>query len=211
LAAGSITIGSKVIKELEARQRQLGQPEERDGKDSPRKVVSRAHGYFTNQQSRMNYAAYRAAGFPITSSYIESTIKQVNRREDIPLLVEHFLEYFCNRHKRSPKRMSSEALQVLMSAQWPGNVRQLRNVVERMVITSSNDVITATELPEDLRVVARDTSVNYSSLAQAIDECEKTVILSALQSCNLHRENTAKALGISVRTLHYKMSRHGLH
>ncbi len=134
-----------------------------------------------------------------------------NRREDIPLLVEHFLEYFCNRHKRSSKRMSSEALQVLMSAQWPGNVRQLRNVVERMVITSANDVITATELPDDLRVVARDTSVNYSSLAQAIDECEKTVILSALQSCNLHRENTAKALGISVRTLHYKMSRHGLH
>ncbi len=49
------------------------------------------------------------------------------------------------------------------------------------------------------------------SLAEAVDECEKTTIQSALEACGLHRENSAKALGISVRTLHYKMSRYGLH
>jgi two-component system NtrC family response regulator len=134
-----------------------------------------------------------------------------SRREDIPLLVEHFLEHFCKRHKRSIKRMTPEALRTLATASWPGNVRQLRNFVERMVITSAGEVISETDLPIEIK---KTTSIHNSmsrSLAEAVDECEKTTIQSALEACGLHRENTAKALGISVRTLHYKMSRYGLH
>lgn len=134
-----------------------------------------------------------------------------SRREDIPLLVEHFLEYFCTRHKRSGKRTSSEAMKILVAAAWPGNVRQLRNVVERLVITCARDVIQESELPAELRKIPRVNSKMPNSLAEAMDECEKTTIQLVLESCNLHRENTAKMLGISVRTLHYKMSRHGLH
>ena len=134
-----------------------------------------------------------------------------NRREDIPLLVEHFLEYFCTRHKRSIKRTSSEAIQVLVAFAWPGNVRQLRNVVERLVITCAGDVIQENELPAELRKVSRVNTKMPNSLTEAIDECEKATIQMALEACQLHRENTAKALGISVRTLHYKMGRHGLH
>ncbi len=134
-----------------------------------------------------------------------------SRREDIPLLVEHFLDYFCARHKRNVKRTSSEAMQVLIAAAWPGNVRQLRNVVERLVITCAGEVIQEDELPGELRRIPRVNSKMPNSLAEAMDECEKTTIQLALESCNLHRENTAKTLGISVRTLHYKMSRHGLH
>ncbi len=134
-----------------------------------------------------------------------------SRREDIPLLVEHFLEFFCNRHKRPKKRVSPEAIQILAAAAWPGNVRQLRNVVERLVVTCSGDVIQASDLPAELRKMSRDNVRMPNSLAEAMDECEKATIQLALEACNLHRENTAKALGISVRTLHYKMGRYGLH
>ena len=133
------------------------------------------------------------------------------RREDIPLLVEHFLEYFCTRHKRTPKRTSAEAMQVIAAAAWPGNVRQLRNVVERLVITCDGDVIQESELPVELRKVSRMNAKMPSSLVEAMDECEKATIQLSLEACSLHRENTAKALGISVRTLHYKMGRYGLH
>jgi hypothetical protein len=71
---------SKVIEELEARSRQLGAPQEEDQENDPRSIVHRALTYFRNQQSKMNYPEYRKKGFPITSSYIESTIKQINRR-----------------------------------------------------------------------------------------------------------------------------------
>lgn len=133
------------------------------------------------------------------------------RRDDIPLLVEHFIELFCARHRRPLKRLSPEAMEILTSAPWPGNVRQLRNVVERMVITGAGDIIHENELPMELRKVSRQALTVPNSLAEAMDECEKATIAAALEACNLHRENTAKALGISVRTLHYKMSRHGLH
>lgn len=134
-----------------------------------------------------------------------------SRREDIPLLVEHFLDYFCTRHKRASKRTSTEAMKVLIAAAWPGNVRQLRNVVERLVITCEESIIQESMLPNELKKVARINTKMPNSLADAVDECEKATIQAALDACNLHRENTAKTLGISVRTLHYKMGRYGLH
>lgn len=133
------------------------------------------------------------------------------RREDIPMLVEHFLDYFCVRHKRERKRTSPEAMQSLVAAAWPGNVRQLRNVVERLVITCSGDIIQENELPTELRNTPRTNVKLPNSLAEAMEECEKSTIQMALEACSLHRENTAKLLGISVRTLHYKMGRYGLH
>jgi len=65
-------------------------------------------------------------------------------------------------------------------------------------------------LPSDLRLEITPTSSIPVTLAQAVEECEKVVIRTALDACGLHRENTAKALGVSVRTLHYKMSRYGI-
>ena len=79
------------------------------------------------------------------------------------------------------------------------------------MITCAGDVIQERELPIELRKLSRVSTKMPSSLAEAMDECEKATIQLALEACNLHRENTAKALGISVRTLHYKMGRYGLH
>ncbi|QDT12503.1 sigma-54-dependent transcriptional regulator [Planctomycetes bacterium K23_9] len=133
-----------------------------------------------------------------------------NRRDNIPLLVEHFLEHFCARHSREPKQVSPAAMQRLTDASWPGNVRQLRNVIERMVITTPGDTIHEGELPAELTRVKAVDSALPPSLAEAVEACEKSTIEAALAVCDLHRERTAKALGVSVRTLHYKMGRYGL-
>jgi DNA-binding NtrC family response regulator len=133
------------------------------------------------------------------------------RRDDIPLLVEHFLNHFCHRHNRPTRQIADEAMHVLTAATWPGNVRQLRNVMERLVVTVTDDVINAERLPTDLRPVPRSGSGSVRRLAEATEAAEKDAIQAALAASNCHREETAKALGISIRTLHYKMNRYGLH
>ncbi len=133
------------------------------------------------------------------------------RREDIPLLVEHFLDQFCKRHSRDAKQLSPAAMQTLVSSNWPGNVRQLRNVIERIVVTHSGEVIHHDELPAELTRVPNSSNKTLVSLAEAVETCERETIGAVLDAYDLHRDKTAKALGISVRTLHYKMSRYGLH
>tara|TARA_R110002072_G_scaffold145460_1_gene291951 strand:+ start:101913 stop:103271 length:1359 start_codon:yes stop_codon:yes gene_type:complete len=133
------------------------------------------------------------------------------RREDIPLLVEHFLNHFCQRHNRPAKRVADEAMHVLTAATWPGNVRQLRNVMERLVVTISDDVITAERLPSELHPANHAAAGSIRQLSDATEAAEKDAIQAALAASNCHREETAKALGISIRTLHYKMNRYGLH
>ncbi|MFG0268002.1 MAG: sigma-54-dependent transcriptional regulator [Rhodopirellula sp. JB055] len=135
------------------------------------------------------------------------------RRDDIPLLIEHFLQHFCSRHGRPMKQIAPDAMRVLVGAQWPGNVRQLRNLVERLVVTHTGDVIDSHELPADLQpaIPGSGTNVLPASLSEAVEACEREMISAVLAECDFHRENTAKRLGVSVRTLHYKMGRYGLH
>jgi len=134
------------------------------------------------------------------------------RREDIPILVEHFLTHFCDRHNRDVKIVAADAMQLLTTARWPGNVRQLRNVVERLVVTVTDDVIHAANIPTDLNPTATSHGeVIPKTLTEAVEEAEKTTVMAALSVCEYHREQTAKMLGVSVRTLHYKMNRYGLH
>ncbi|WP_372719898.1 sigma-54-dependent transcriptional regulator [Novipirellula sp.] len=133
------------------------------------------------------------------------------RREDIPLLVEHFLEQFCTRHSRDAKQLSPAAMQTLVSSTWPGNVRQLRNMMERIVVTHSGEVIHHDELPAELTRTPSPANKTLVPLAEAVEACERETIAAVLNAFDLHRDQTAKALGISVRTLHYKMSRYNLH
>jgi two-component system NtrC family response regulator len=128
--------------------------------------------------------------------------------DDIPLLVDYFLQRFCQRHKRPPKRLSTEALRILTRSGWPGNVRQLRNLVERLVVTTNKDVVHIEDLPEQSSTVPLQAG---GTLTHAVEDAERRAIMAALAECNYHRERTAKQLEISVRTLHYKMNRYGLH
>lgn len=134
-----------------------------------------------------------------------------DRREDIPLLVEHFLRHFCERHNRTCREIASDAMQIMTSAPWPGNVRQLRNMIERFVVTLNSDVIRASDLPPELTPRVASRSAVVKTLAEVVEECERNAISSVLEACEFHREKTARRLGISIRTLHYKMGRYGLH
>lgn len=133
------------------------------------------------------------------------------RRDDIPLLVDHFLAHFCPRHRRAPKTMAADALGILTSAQWPGNVRQLRNVIERLVVTVPGDQVRASDLPTKLITPPPPAGGPTGTLAEITEAAEKDAIQAALAANDFHRELTAKTLGISIRTLHYKMNRLGLH
>jgi DNA-binding NtrC family response regulator len=133
------------------------------------------------------------------------------RRDDIPLLVDHFLNHFCERHGRGVKHVAAETMDVLTDAPWPGNIRQLRNVIERVVITTIDDTIHPNDLPKELSQTAERSSRDVVTLVEVIEAAEKAAIESSLAANDFHREKTAKALGISVRTLHYKMNRYNLH
>ncbi|TWU66627.1 sigma-54-dependent transcriptional regulator [Crateriforma conspicua] len=133
------------------------------------------------------------------------------RREDIPLLVDHFLEHFCIRHHRPAKTIHDAAMTQLVGSCWPGNVRQLRNVIERLVVTVGDDTIETRHLPSDLQGSSTSGPSQEATLAEVTEAAEKSAIQSALSANDFHRERTAKSLGVSVRTLHYKMNRYGLH
>ncbi len=134
-----------------------------------------------------------------------------SRRSDIPLLVEHFLDRFCQRHGRPAKTFSAEAMQCMIAARWPGNVRQLRNVIERIVVIAAGDEIRVDDLPLELRTPTPATSHSLQTLAEATESAEKSAITAALIANDHHREQTARSLSISVRTLHYKMNKYDLH
>jgi two-component system NtrC family response regulator len=130
------------------------------------------------------------------------------RRDDTPQLVQHFLEQARVRHHREPKEVAAAAIRVLHDYPWPGNVRQLRNVIEQLVVTVEGPIIHFEDLPRELRIEPRHD--RPATLEQVVQEAERAAILGALDQCNHHRERTAHLLGISVRTLHYKLNRYGL-
>jgi two-component system, NtrC family, response regulator AtoC len=129
------------------------------------------------------------------------------RQDDVPALVEHFLERACLRLGRAPKRVAEAAMRILCAYSWPGNVRQLRNCVERLVVVVEDTVIHADDLPQAMGTPPKPGNLD---LEAAVQEIEKATILAAMAQCNQHRERTAQALGISVRTLRYKMNRYSL-
>lgn len=129
------------------------------------------------------------------------------RRDDIPLLVRHFLSLSEERFQKGHKEVAGAAMSVLCGYPWPGNVRQLRNCMERLTVTIEDPMIHVEDLPEEMLAAPHSAVM---TLEQAVQKAEKATILSALEQCNQHRERTADLLGISVRNLHYKMNRYAL-
>jgi DNA-binding NtrC family response regulator len=132
------------------------------------------------------------------------------RVEDIPLLVEAFFTHFTAKHKRAVKVMSPDALQLCQRYRWPGNVRELRNVIERMIITVHHNVVKSADLPEPIRQVAVTQAEFTVRPGLTIDAVEKELIRQTLLHVSANRELAARALGISRRTLQYKLKKYGL-
>lgn len=128
------------------------------------------------------------------------------RLEDIPLLAEQFCSEFNRRYRRDV-RFSPESLGAMASYPWPGNVRELKNLVERLVLTSPNGRVTPRALKRELsKSQSKDTLV--IKLGSPLERVERELILKTLRFASGRREKAAKLLGISVRSLHYKLRRY---
>jgi DNA-binding NtrC family response regulator len=132
------------------------------------------------------------------------------RAEDIPLLAEAFLDHFAAKHKRRRKKWSAEAMQLCQRFPWPGNVRQLRNVVERLVLTCREATIAVDDLPDFLRGHDRSTPAFTIRPDMTLAEAEKLLIRQTLTHVTANREEAARRLGISRRSLQYKLKQYGL-
>ena len=132
------------------------------------------------------------------------------RAEDIPLLVERFFDQFSAKHKRRRKRISSEALQLCQRFPWPGNVRQLRNIVERLVITCREPLVEVQHLPDFLRDYDRNATTFTVRPGTPLADVEKLLIRQTLAHVTSNRQEAARALGISRRALQYKLVRYKL-
>jgi DNA-binding NtrC family response regulator len=137
------------------------------------------------------------------------------RREDIPLLAEAFVEEFNGKYGKGIKGVTDLALQGLCARAWPGNVRELRNTLERAVIVCDTDAIAPGHVapgPEAPSVPPRPDSAPGVTipLGTTVEEAEKVLILRTLQSTDNNKTQAAKALGISLKTLHNKLRRYGV-
>ena len=131
------------------------------------------------------------------------------RQEDVPLLIKHFLTYFCSQSSYEKKTFSSSALKLLLKYPWPGNVRQLRNSIERLVLLSMNEVISKEDI-EELELIDKDTKHIYMLPEQGLqwEEHEKECLLQALSHCNNNRTQAAKLLGLGYKAFLYRLEKY---
>jgi two-component system response regulator HydG len=135
-----------------------------------------------------------------------------DRREDIPLLVEHFIHQAGKAHGYKVRSMAPEAMRVLMAYPWPGNVRQLRNVIENMVVLAAGEKLTVAELPPEIhRPPGEVVNQQFGQLAGiSLQEAERELIRNTLKMTGGNREQAANILGIGERTLYRKIKEYGL-
>jgi DNA-binding NtrC family response regulator len=140
------------------------------------------------------------------------------RREDIPLLVQKFVERFCETHKLELKTVSPQVMKSLMGFDWPGNVRQLENIVERMVaLTGNRTAILPSDLPEEIQrrdplnfvplIEIPEEGINFQNV---VTDMERELILQSLRKTNGNKKLAAKMLNLKRTTLIEKIKRIGL-
>jgi transcriptional regulator with PAS, ATPase and Fis domain len=133
------------------------------------------------------------------------------RREDIILLVANFIYQACNQFRKPLKKVSSSAKALFLDYPWPGNIRELRSVVESAVMVSDGDYITLSDLPMNLQNYATGHREEIGTKAiRNMEEGEKNLIEEALRQTNGNKAKAAEALGISTRTLYRKIEKFSL-
>ncbi len=137
-----------------------------------------------------------------------------DRKEDIPELAGFFISKFSKEMNRPVKFISPEALRILKSYSWPGNIRELQNVIERAVVLCKDDTITPREFPENIYKEAEfKDQIELKAgenLDEAMERIEKSIILKTLKKAGYSQTKTAELLGIKRTTLRYKLEKYGL-
>ncbi len=138
------------------------------------------------------------------------------RKEDLPLLVSHFLTKKVEEEGHSSKQVSPEAMTLMMNYDWPGNVRELQNIIEQMVTLCPNSTILPEDLPDHFRKQLKSMTLKEQALSgkisfeRAVAEFERDIILEALKKTRYVQTHAADLLGISRRILKYKMDLLGI-
>jgi transcriptional regulator with GAF, ATPase, and Fis domain len=137
------------------------------------------------------------------------------RRDDIPLLVEHFLQKFKSESKGKAKYVLPETMDLLMRYDWPGNVRELENVIERATVIGKSEAILIEDLPlrmQKQKVVSQSEEIvsEKVSLEQRVENFEKRLIIDALEKTNWVQTKAAQLLGTSRSIMKYKMKKYGI-
>jgi Nif-specific regulatory protein len=132
------------------------------------------------------------------------------RKADLLLLVDHFLEKFSREHRKSIKRISTPAIDMLMSYHWPGNVRELENTLERAVLMCDGQVIHGHHLPPSLQTAEASGTVTRVSLSDAVAGFEKDLIQDALKTTRGNRAKASRLLDTTERVLNYKVKKYGI-
>jgi two-component system response regulator HydG len=139
-----------------------------------------------------------------------------DRREDIPLLVEYFVKEHAKRHQKTVRGISTAARRRLLAYSWPGNVRQLRNVIESMVVVDIDEVLDLDDLPDELAptegeaVSVAGADGLHQLVGKPMSEIEALFIAETLRITAGNREEAATMLGIGERTLYRKIKEYGL-
>jgi DNA-binding NtrC family response regulator len=142
------------------------------------------------------------------------------RTDDIPLLIDHFINYYNAKLQKNIQGLSKEVMDMLMRYGWPGNIREMENMIQRAMILSPSNIISADSIPSGLKSLSEfgddhdlmeDFSIPLTKKLQTIeDRIEKRLILAALAKASYKRQESADLLGISRKSLHNKMLKYNL-
>jgi Nif-specific regulatory protein len=132
------------------------------------------------------------------------------RKADLLLLADYFLEKFAREHGKAVKRISTPAIDMLTSYHWPGNVRELANVIERAVVVCDAQVVHAHHLPPTLQTAEASGTTPTATLRESMQAVEKDAILDALKSARGNRAKAARLLGTTERIFNYRVRKYGI-
>jgi two-component system NtrC family response regulator len=135
------------------------------------------------------------------------------RKEDIVPLTEYFTEKYCKENNRQKLEFSKEAIDLLMKYSFPGNVRELENIIERAVVLSRNEIITVNDLPNVVKGYRAENEIPEKekwSMVEQVKVLEKKLIFDALKEANGNQSSAGRMLGITERNLRYKMQKYSI-
>jgi Nif-specific regulatory protein len=147
---------------------------------------------------------YRLNVFPIYMPPLRE------RKTDILLLADYFVEKYSKANHKNICRISTPAIDMLMSYHWPGNVRELENCIERAVILSNDDVIHGHHLPPTLQTAEATGTASGGNLQETLDNLERELILDALKSSRGNKTKAARLLGITERLMGLRVKKYGI-
>ncbi len=130
------------------------------------------------------------------------------RKDDIMLMADHFLERYSQANGKPIRRISTPAIDMLVSYHWPGNVRELENCIERSVLVCQEDAIRAEHLPPSLQTAKASSRSTPGSMPGAVENLEREMILEALKANHGHQGRAARMLGVTQRILGYKITKY---